>query len=96
MRFPLMKWFSILTSIFVLFVVFNLIIGSSAPLASGDLQKSSTNGYSIHALPIPDTLYFAGERVPLEKSYVSESYDRELLVNTYWQSQTLLLIKSNV
>ena len=96
MRFPPMKWFSILTSIFVLFFVFNLMIGSADPVDSGEVQKNShasTNGYSIHALPIPDTLYFAGERVPLEKSYVSESYDRELLVNTYWQSQTLLLIK---
>ncbi len=91
-----MKWFSILTSIFVLFFVFNLMVGSVDPVDSGEVQKNSnasTNGYSIHALPIPDTLYFAGERVPLEKSYVSESYDRELLVNTYWQSQTLLLIK---
>lgn len=91
-----MKWFSILTFIFVLFFVFNLMVGSVDPVDSGEVQKNSnasTNGYSIHALPIPDTLYFAGERVPLEKSYVSESYDRELLVNTYWQSQTLLLIK---
>lgn len=96
MRFLSMKWFSILISLVVLFFVFSLMVGSSDPVDLADSPKeatSYTNGYSIHALPIPDTLYFAEERVPLEKSYVRESYDRELLVNTYWQSQTLLLIK---
>jgi hypothetical protein len=49
--------------------------------------------YSIHALPLPDTLEFAGETVPVNYFDVRESLDRELLVNTYWQSHTLLLLK---
>ena len=49
--------------------------------------------YSIHAVTLPDTLYFAGERVPLEYIDVKEELDKELLVNTYWQSHTILLIK---
>jgi hypothetical protein len=49
--------------------------------------------YKIHALKLPDTLYFAGEKVPMEYFDVRESLDRELLVNTYWQSHTLLYIK---
>ena len=31
--------------------------------------------------------------MPTERNYILESLDRELLVNTYWQSQTLLFIK---
>jgi hypothetical protein len=49
--------------------------------------------YKIHSLKLPDTLYFAGESVPMEYFDVRESLDRELLVNTYWQSHTLLYIK---
>ncbi|MBN2806878.1 MAG: lytic transglycosylase domain-containing protein [Prolixibacteraceae bacterium] len=43
--------------------------------------------------PIPDSLYFAGERVPLWHFDVRESLDRELMVNVYFHSQTLRFIK---
>lgn len=49
--------------------------------------------YNIYALPIPENLNFAGERVPTENPDIKERMDRELLVNTYWQSNGLLLIK---
>jgi membrane-bound lytic murein transglycosylase D len=51
------------------------------------------HNYRVYALPIPDELLFAGERVPLSDTEVRERFDRELLVNTYWQSQTLLFFK---
>jgi hypothetical protein len=47
----------------------------------------------VTPVPIPNTLFFAGERVPLELFYVREQLDRELTVNTYWHSSTLLMIK---
>ena len=46
-----------------------------------------------YALTLPVNLNFAGENVPLTIFDVRERLDRELLVNAYWQSQTLLLIK---
>lgn len=49
--------------------------------------------YTVYSLPVPEELDFAGENVPLEYFDVREALDRELLVNTYWQSQTLLFIK---
>ena len=49
--------------------------------------------YVVTSVPIPDTLDFAGERTPLENFDVLEALDRELLINTYWQSHTFLLIK---
>lgn len=49
--------------------------------------------YSIFALDLPDHVSFAGEEVPLDHFDVRESLDRELLVNTYWQSQTVLFMK---
>jgi hypothetical protein len=49
--------------------------------------------YKIYALTIPQNLDFCGEPVPLEDLDVYERVDRELLVNTYWQSNGLLLFK---
>jgi soluble lytic murein transglycosylase-like protein len=49
--------------------------------------------YVVTSVPIPAELDFAGERTPLENFDVLEALDRELLINTYWQSHTMLLIK---
>ena len=52
------------------------------------------NKYSIFALPKPTSqIDFCAERVPLENPDIWERYDKELLKNTYWQSNTLLLYK---
>jgi len=55
--------------------------------------KKSTPDYNVYALDLPQDLNLAGEKVPLEKPEVYERMDREFLVNTYWQSNGLLLIK---
>ncbi len=57
------------------------------------LERKIVNRYNIYALPIPENMDFAGEQVPLENPDIHERMDRELLVNTYWQSNGLLLFK---
>jgi len=49
--------------------------------------------YRVYAPSIPDTLYFCGERVPLNIYYVREGLDRELVSNMYYQSNTTFCIK---
>lgn len=56
-------------------------------------KKAIKSGYCIFSPVLPDTLYFAGEKVPMDIYYVRESLDRELMVNMYWQSNMLLYIK---
>ena len=51
------------------------------------------DNYNIYSLPMPQNLEFAGEMVPIENPDIYERMDKELLVNTYWQSNALLLIK---
>ncbi len=55
--------------------------------------KNTADSYLISAVKIPAELDFAGEPVPLDDPDVYERIDREIHVNTYWQSSTLLLIK---
>ena len=47
----------------------------------------------IHDVELPKAMDFCGEPVPLERFYVRESLERELLVNTYRHASTLLLMK---
>ena len=61
--------------------------------ANSDSAKSTSDTYRIKALKIPDNLTFAGEKVELDKTDIRERIDRELLVNTYWQSNALLWFK---
>jgi hypothetical protein len=62
--------------------------------AENDAYRQVINGeYRIFAMPLPEKLDFAGENVPMERPDVRESLDRELLVNTYWHSNTLLAFK---
>ncbi len=51
------------------------------------------SAYKVFSLTLPDRMEFCNEPVPLERIDVRERFDRELLVNTYWQSNTLLAHK---
>ncbi|KAA3622007.1 MAG: lytic transglycosylase domain-containing protein [Flavobacterium sp.] len=58
-----------------------------------EVVKKAVNDYNVYAIPIPETMDFAGEPVPLDNPDIRERLDRELLVNTYWQSNGLLIFK---
>ena len=55
--------------------------------------KNVAEEYTISAIDIPENLNFAGEAVPQEDPEIMERVDREFLVNTYWQSNAVLLMK---
>ncbi|MDP4268029.1 MAG: lytic transglycosylase domain-containing protein [Bacteroidota bacterium] len=69
------------------------IFSKSLTRNDDNYRKAFYKGYKIFAVEIPDKLDFAGENVPLNNYYVREALDRELLLNTYFQSQTLLMFK---
>ena len=49
--------------------------------------------YITHDIELPETMEFCGEQVPLHLFYVRERLERELLVNTYRHSTTILQLK---
>lgn len=69
------------------------IFAEKDPPTQERFDTKRLNDYNVYALPMPENLDFAGEAVPLADPDVRERMDRELLVNTYWQSNGLLLIK---
>lgn len=60
-----------------------------------DFQKAFLHSNKIFSLVLPDKAEFAGEEAPLALYYVREGLDRELMVNTYWHSSTLLMLKKS-
>ncbi|GJQ63701.1 MAG: murein transglycosylase [Melioribacteraceae bacterium] len=42
---------------------------------------------------LPDEVFFAGKKIPIENIDVWERIDREIIVNSYWHSSTILFIK---
>lgn len=58
-----------------------------------DPEKSFEKNYSVFSLELPKSMNFAGEPVPLDQPDIYERMDRELLLNTYWQSNGILMIK---
>lgn len=76
----------------LILVGFIALAFSSQPLPE-DKYSSAENDYNVYALEIPEVLDFSEEVMPLQSPDIRERMDRELLVNTYWQSNGLLLIK---
>lgn len=70
------------------------IFGTSEHSDDQSVFNTFLEKYRIYALPKPkDNIHFSGELVPLENPDIWERYDKEILKNTYWQSNTLLLFK---
>jgi membrane-bound lytic murein transglycosylase D len=86
------KYFDTLIIIGLTVLLTRLLI-SSTSTAPEQYKNEFEKEYGVYALELPTQLDFAGENVPLDIDDVKERLDRELLVNTYWQSNTLLLIK---
>jgi membrane-bound lytic murein transglycosylase D len=78
----------------VLFGVSSLCVNAvqQEPVEEKAVERA-VNDYNVYAIPIPETMDFAGEPVPLDNPDIRERLDRELLVNTYWQSNGLLIFK---
>lgn len=83
-----LRFLSLLSIVLVTLIFFNAINKEEA-----DPKPSTHKTYKIKALKLPSNLNLAGERVPIEDQDIRERMDRELLVNTYWQSNGILLLK---
>ncbi len=90
-----------MTKLLRVLVLVILIIGGISTLTFftydklGDdaFQGAFNDKYGIYALQVPVKIKFAGEEIPFKDPEIYERFDRELLVNTYWQSQTMLFFK---
>lgn len=65
----------------------------SDSVSDSDYDEYFNASYKVFSIHIPKNLNFAGEKVPVTDFIVREAMEKELIINTYWQSQSLLLHK---
>ena len=76
------------------FTVFSLLFIIIFLTQCNTVNSTSTSHLKLQSIPSqPKTISFANEKVPLDKYYIQERLDRELLVNTFWHSNTILVLK---
>jgi hypothetical protein len=80
---------------FAIIGVVSIFIFAKNHYKTEDLKynKLRDSTYSVYALPMPDSITFAGEHVPIENFDVREALDKELHKITYWHSETFLYLK---
>ncbi|OHX67569.1 lytic transglycosylase domain-containing protein [Flammeovirga pacifica] len=84
-------WFLLgLVSAGVLTYTFHVISPNERIIEKVIVSEGEQFSYELH---LPDTFNFAGERVPLEEEDILERFDREMYVNSYWHSHTILVLK---
>lgn len=81
------------SSLIVLIV--SAFIMSIVALKTANKRPVSLDQIAIQSNDIEfcDDIYFAGEKVPLEMFNIRERYERELLSNCYFHSNTMVLLK---
>lgn len=76
------------------FTVFSLLFVIIFLTQCNTVNSTSTTHLKLQSIPSQQkTISFANEKAPLDKYYVQERLDRELLVNTFWHSNTILVLK---
>jgi len=87
--------FGLGTLALLVIIGFELFIFSSNDLRTENqtYQDKFNEDYRVYSINMPESLDFCGENVPVTDQDVYERLDRELLVNTYWQSNSLLYHK---
>lgn len=95
-----MNWQQITSNKFVQSILLAMLAGlvfklttSSRYTDDSEYLEQFWKNYQVYAIPFPDDMYFAGEKVPMFDFEVRERVDRELLVNTYYQSASILHFK---
>jgi membrane-bound lytic murein transglycosylase D len=89
-KFVLSNLILVFTGLIVLLFIFSSTRKQRSDQAYHDAFKKN---YKIFTPVIPDSIKFAGEEVPLNNILIRENFDRELMINTFWHTNTILSIK---
>jgi len=90
-----MKKITTVIIILVLLGIMVIFMFSSRISKTDDAEyyRGFREDYRVYSPELPVKVDFAGEEAPLDVYHVRESLDREMLVNTYWQTATMLIFK---
>jgi membrane-bound lytic murein transglycosylase D len=88
------RYFIAFAAVLLFLSIIKLFVYSfSDSISDANYEDYFNASYKVFSIRIPKNLNFAGEKTPIRDFSVREAMERELVINTYWQSQTLLLHK---
>lgn len=82
-------WLTVLLGVNIILLIFGGRLVGKKVTEREDFPQQ----YRIVNPPLPSQIYFAGDRVPLELQDIRERLDKEVIINTYLHSATILNIK---
>lgn len=88
-----MKRYVFISVLSALIVVILFLFFYGTRRAPEEYSRDFKDNYRIYSIPLPEKISFASEPVPLYLNDVKERLERELLMNVYYQSQTILYLK---
>jgi len=101
MRLNWRKWFNtfshrytntfFLTGTVIVVMLITEALHFSQGISSNDTPFNQT--FKVYPVPLPDSMNFAGEKVPMSRLGVREGLEQEMLLNTYFQSQSMVMLK---
>jgi membrane-bound lytic murein transglycosylase D len=87
-------YFSSITLVLVgTFFIFSYADENDEKKTDKEYRQHISENYKVYSLPIPHDLEFAGEKIPLDDIDIMERLDKELVINTYYHSQTFFVMK---
>lgn len=78
---------------FIIIILFSFFCSFSQESSKTDKINYNSEYYKVKAPNIPKDLFFCRERVPIKNQDILERFDKEILVNTYYHSKAMLILK---
>lgn len=86
-------WIAFACSILLVSILKLFTYSVSDSISDSEYDEYFNASYKVFNIHIPKNLNFAGEKVPINDFTIREAMEKELIINTYWQSQSLMLHK---
>ena len=73
--------------------IFSFFYSFSQELKNQKENNYYLGSYQVKSPHIPEELFFCNEKVPIKNQDILERFDREIIVNTYFHSKAILILK---
>ena len=74
-------------------IIFLSFYSCAQETKNNDIVNYYSDGYKVKSPYFPDKLFFCNEYVPIKNQDILERFDKEIIVNTYYHSKAILILK---
>jgi len=77
----------------LIIIFFSSLFSFSQDTKNDDESNYYSENYKVKSPFIPEELFFCSESVPIKNQDILERFDKEIIVNTYYHSKAILILK---